>query len=63
MCVEAEQGVSALSYGQWASWTNGVGMPWASVADSGMISIVDMVLWTKPFSSTVERASAPRWLI
>ncbi len=46
--VEVEQGVSALSHGQRASWTNGVGVLWTSVADSNMISVVDVVLGNLP---------------
>ncbi len=48
VCAEVEHRVSAPSHGQWASWTNGVGMLWASIADSRRISVVDVVLGNLP---------------
>ncbi len=53
MCTEVEHGVSVPSHKQWASWTNGVDMLWASDVDSGTMLVVDVVLRTKPISSRV----------
>ncbi len=62
MCTEAEQGVRALLHGQRMSWGSGYGVPWASGADSGTISVVEWLLGTKPFSSGDGTAPGPSQL-